>query len=80
MSDSHEPVPPAGKDGLGNDMSGRSTYSGESESGNTDSAVGQAGPSSAASDAVPDSEQQGRSDMHDTGTTFGADPADDKSQ
>lgn len=80
MSDLQRPVPPAGKDGLGNDMSDRSTYTGGSESGDTETDVAQAGTDSADSEAVPAGEEQGSSDMHDTGTTFGADPADDKLQ
>ncbi len=82
MSDDTSKRPAAGPDGLGNEMSDRSEWTGESESGETDTPIGRPNANGAQekdeSEGVPTGEDAGRSGAHQTGTTFGADPLDDK--
>ncbi|MGY2895376.1 hypothetical protein [Deinococcus sp. UYEF24] len=82
MPDDASKIPAAGPDGLGNDMSDRSGWTGESESGQSDTQVGHTSATwaqdGADSEGVPTQEEAGRSGTHQTGTTFGTDPLDDK--
>ncbi len=78
MSDPKIPTPAAGADGLGNDMSDRSGWTSESESGDTDTPVGQTDSGSGEVRGTPTAQEGGMSGEHQTGTEFGADPQDDK--
>ena len=82
MSDDAPKTPAAGPDGLGNEMSDRSGWTGESESGEGDTPAGHADATWAQdgddSGGVPTRQEAGRSGARETGTTFGADPLDDK--
>jgi hypothetical protein len=73
----------AERDGLGNDMSDRSTWTGGSESGETDTPIGHQHATWAQdpddTEGVPTAEEVGRTGELETGTEFGADPSDDKS-
>jgi len=79
MSDPKIPTPAAGADGLGNNMSDRSGWTSESESGDTDTPVGQPDTSlSGDIGGTPTAQGGSNSGQHQTGTEYGADPQDDK--
>lgn len=84
MTQKPEVVPAAVPDGLGDGMSDRSTWTGGSASGETDSPLGHPEATWAQdpdeTEGVPTAEQIGRTGQHETGTEFGADPTDDKEQ
>lgn len=69
-------------DDLGNGMNDRSTWTGGSESGETDTPVGHLHATWVQdpedTEGVPTAEEAGFTGKHETGTEFGADPSDDK--